>query len=179
MLLPKYTVVAVKYYTAEVSNRPPYNKQNDRQQAYFKALSTLSRVEIVKGYFKGPDVRWMPECDPGGSPLGKSVPVLKTEEKGSDLNLAVDLLYDCVRGCYDCAVIVSNDSDLVRAVRIVRQEYGKVVGMVNPHRGRPSLMLSKYASFRKRLTEKLLASAQFPKAVPIGSGAIHRPPAWS
>lgn len=54
----------------------------------------------------------MSECDAQGNYLGRTVSVLKTEEKGSDVNLAVDLLHDCVQGLYDCVVVISNDSDL-------------------------------------------------------------------
>jgi uncharacterized LabA/DUF88 family protein len=38
--------------------------------------------------------------------------IIKTEEKGSDVNLAVHLLNDAWLDHYDCAVVVSNDSDL-------------------------------------------------------------------
>ena len=40
------------------------------------------------------------------------VEVIKTEEKGSDVNLAVHLLNDAWLDRYECAVVVSNDSDL-------------------------------------------------------------------
>lgn len=178
-LFPRNAIVAVKYYTADVSNRPPDYRQNDRQQAYLKALSTLSRVEIIKGHFLGPRLRWMQQCDSGGRPLGRTVAVLRTEEKGSDVNLAVDLLHDCVRGCYECAVIISNDSDLARSIRIVRENYGKTIGIVNPQRRRMSKQLRDLAHFYGRVSETVLASSQLPDAVAIGAGVVHRPPNWS
>ena len=178
-LFPKNDVVAIKYYTADVSNRLPDYKQNHRQQAYLKALSTLSRVEIIKGRFVGPRLRWMPQCDQNGNPLGSSVPVLRTEEKGSDVNLAVDLLHDCVLGRYDCAVIISNDSDLTRAIRIVRDDYGKTIGIVNPHRRQIARQLRGLAHFRQRVSEPVLASSQLPDEVALGAGVIRRPPSWS
>jgi hypothetical protein len=46
-------------------------------------------------------------------PPPNSVTVWKNEEKGSDVNLAVHLLDDSWRSGFDCAVIVSNDSDLM------------------------------------------------------------------
>lgn len=179
LLLPLNHVVAIKYYTADVRNRPPDGQQSERQQAYLKALSTLQRVQIVKGHFLGPRVVWMQQCDPSGKPLGQSVAVLKTEEKGSDVNLAVDLLHDAVRDLYECAVIISNDSDLASAIRIARDEYGKTTGIVNPQRGRPSLRLSGLAHFHRRLNENLLSRSQLPAQVPIGRGFIRRPPEWS
>jgi len=56
--------------------------------------------------------------------------VLKTEEKGSDVNLAVHMVNDAWKNLYDCAVICSNDGDLSEAVRIVRRELHKTVLLV-------------------------------------------------
>ena len=65
------------------------------------------------------------------------VHVLKSEEKGSDVNLASHLLIDCYLSDCDVAVILSNDSDLVFPIEHVKQRLGKIIGIVNPHR-RPS-----------------------------------------
>ncbi len=62
----------------------------------------------------------------------KTVEVIKTEEKGSDVNLAVHLIHDAYQNRYESAVIVSGDSDLVTAVQIVKNELGKPVGVLNP-----------------------------------------------
>jgi len=43
--------------------------------------------------------------------------VIKTEEKGSDVNLATHLLHDAHRGWFEAAVIVSNDSDLLEPIK--------------------------------------------------------------
>jgi len=47
------------------------------------------------------------------------VKIVKTEEKGSDVNLAVHLLNDAWLNLYDCAVVISNDSDLAESCRLV------------------------------------------------------------
>ena len=181
LLLPYNDIVAVKYYTADVSNRPPDNRQNDREQVYLKALLTLPRVEIVKGRFLGPKKRRMPQCDATGAALGNKVWVLKTEEKGSDVNLAVDLLHDCIIGCYECAVVVSNDSDLARSIRIVRYQYKKIIGIVNPHNThqRMSGDLWKLKHFDRKISRKILASSQLPEDVTVGQGTIRRPQGWT
>lgn len=180
LLFPDNDIIAVKYYTADVSNRPPDNGQNDRQQVYLKALSTLRRVEIVKGHFLKPRPYRMQQCDPYGNALGCTVHVLKTEEKGSDVNLAVDLLHDCINRCYECAVIVSNDSDLARSVHIVREQYRKIIGIVNPHstHQKMSAELRELKCFDRTISRKILAASQFPEEVPIGGGVLHRPPTW-
>jgi hypothetical protein len=58
----------------------------------------------------------------------------ETEEKGSDVNLAAYFLTDAFRGDAEAFVIVSNDSDLMEPMRIVRHEPGMVVGILNPHK---------------------------------------------
>ncbi len=177
-LFPNNDIVRIKYYTAIVKNRPPDNQQSNRQKIYLMALSLLGRVEIVYGHFLGPKIVRMPQCDSSGNYLGKTTAVLKTEEKGSDVNLAVDLLFDCVQNCYDCAIIVSNDSDLLTAIRKVRETYGKVIGIVNPHAAQPSVQLSQNADFRMRLTEAIMASSQLPEALRIGDTVVRKPSSW-
>ena len=122
----------------------------------------------------------MRQCDPDGNALGGSVYVLKTEEKGSDVNLAVDLLHDCIKKLYDCAVIVSNDSDLARSVRIVREQYGKTIGIANPHATHQKMSgdLRCLKRFEGVISRRILSASQFPDEVPIGSGTLRRPSAW-
>jgi len=45
--------------------------------------------------------------------------VLRTEEKGSDVNLAAHLINDAHAGRFDEAIVVSGDSDLCDAIKIV------------------------------------------------------------
>lgn len=54
--------------------------------------------------------------------------MIKTEEKGSDINLATYLLIDAFRGDSDMAVVVSNDSDPCEPIRIVQDEFHVPVG---------------------------------------------------
>jgi uncharacterized LabA/DUF88 family protein len=62
--------------------------------------------------------------------------VIKTKEKGSDVNLATFLLLDAFRHESDIAVIVSNDSDLEQPIRALIEELNVRVGLVNPHPAR-------------------------------------------
>ena len=47
----------------------------------------------------------------------KTVQVMKSEEKGSDVNIASYLLVDAFDDDYEAAVVVSNDSDLAEPIR--------------------------------------------------------------
>ncbi len=107
-----------------------------RQQIYLRALKTWTpELSIIRGHFLTHTVR-MPLAHPTNSE--KFAEVIKTEEKGSDVNIAVHLLNDAWLNRFDCAVIVSNDSDLAEAVKIVKQDLKKVVGVIMPGKGTPS-----------------------------------------
>ena len=78
----------------------------------------------------------------------KTVQVMKSEEKGSDVNLATYLLVDAFDDEYETAVVVTNDSDLAEPIRLVRQKFKKKVLVLHPCRpGRkPSFELRKVAT---------------------------------
>ena len=61
--------------------------------------------------------------------------VIRTEEKGSDVNLAVHMLNDSWLDGYDCGVLVSNNSDVAEAMRLVREQNSKRIGLVHRVRG--------------------------------------------
>jgi len=180
VLLPDNDIVAVKYYTAEVRNMPPGYQQKRRQRKYLKALSSLPRVEVVKGLFLKPKPVRRLRCDSEGKPIGGMAWVLRTEEKGSDVNLGVDLVHDAIRDLFECAVIVSNDSDLVRPVSIAKKQYGKVIGLVNPHAHHQHMAwdLRDLADFTKSVIERTLADSQFPDEVSTPWGIVTRPSEW-
>jgi uncharacterized LabA/DUF88 family protein len=50
----------------------------------------------------------------------------KIREKGVDVHLAIDLIVGAVENLYDTAIIVSSDTDLIPAVRYIREK-GKSV----------------------------------------------------
>ena len=50
------------------------------------------------------------------------VKVIKTEEKGSDVNMAAHLVNDGHRGRYEVAVLITNDSDLHRSGHQTRSD---------------------------------------------------------
>lgn len=142
-----------------------------------RALRTLPQIEITYGSFLSHDVL-MPlvEPTPGGPKFAR---VVKTEEKGSDVNIAAHLINDAHKGSFELAVLVTNDSDLAEAIRIVRQELRLEVGILNPHEQTPSQMLLKHASYMKQIRHGVLAASQVPDVLKDAKGAFHRPKAWS
>lgn len=115
-------------------------------------------------------------AEPAGN-APRYVRVLKTEEKGSDVNLATHLLHDAHMDRYDTAVLISNDSDLVEPIRIVREQLGKRVGILNPQRY-PSRELIQHADFVKQIRAGVLAASQFSDELHDRKGILQRPAKW-
>lgn len=181
-LFPKNEIAAIKYFSAEVDQMPGNPAQALRQQVYWRALRTLPNFEIHLGHFRTRQVQAKVVRPPP-----KFIEVFKTEEKGSDVNIAAHLLMDGVRNRYDCAIVVSGDSDLVTPIRMVRDEIRKPVGVLNPQRlsgpgkrpERKSAGLKSAATFYKKgMTWGQLEKAQFPKQLVNTHGTIHRPVRW-
>lgn len=110
-------------------------------------------------------------------PPHDKVRVWKTEEKGSDVNLAVHLLNDAWLDAYDCAVIVSNDSDMTESLKMIREQFSKkIIGLITPG-GTTSAQLSKHAHFVRKIRESLLRKSQMPENIP--GTTIRKPDDWS
>ncbi len=175
LLDPKHQVARIRYFTAYVKALPHDPDQPRRQQTYLRALKMLPNVSIHLGHFLSHVVQ-MPRARPrfGRHPL---VEVIKSEEKGSDVNLATYLLCDAYEDECDAAVVVSNDSDLLEPVRILRDRLGIVVGILNPQ-PHPSAVLRKNATFFKQIRKGVLATSQFPEILTDSHGSFQKPESW-
>lgn len=108
----------------------------------------------------------------------RMVDVDKTEEKGSDVNLAVHLVNDAWADRFDVALVISNDSDLAEAISLARQR-GKPVGVANPSSDpaiKMNYKLYEVASFKRRIEEKHLKASLLPD--PIPKTTIRKPTGW-
>ena len=111
----------------------------------------------------------------------KTVQVMKSEEKGSDVNIACYLLVDAFDGDYDAAVVISNDSDLAEPIHLVRRKFGKPVIVLHPCGGgrKPSFELRKVASKSMMVDASLLPACQFPATLTDAAGRpFHKPASW-
>jgi uncharacterized LabA/DUF88 family protein len=174
MLLPHNEIVGIKYYTARVKPRSTDPDQAMRQQVYIRALLTEPTVSVIYGHFLSHTIT-MPLANPTGRE--RFARVIKTEEKGSDVNLATHLVHDAHLDRFDTAVVVSNDSDLLEPIRLVRGDLGKKVGILNPQ-ARPSRVLHANTDFFKQIREGVLRASQFPNVLTDARGQIHKPAAW-
>ena len=174
VLQPHHDVLKVKYFTARVSGTPTDQAQPQRQDVYLRALQRFRpEVEVYFGHFLRHRVR-----APLAQPLAgrHTAEVIRTEEKGSDVNLAVHLLNDGWLDAYDCGVVVSNDSDVAEAMRLVREQQRKRIGLVTPGTRRPSQQLREHADFVRHIRANGLRHSQLPDPIP-GSN-IRKPVTW-
>jgi len=68
----------------------------------------------------------------------KTVEMIHTEEKGSDVKFAVHMLNDAWMNEVDSAVVVTTDSHISEAMRIVKKQLNKHVGLITVGRRHPS-----------------------------------------
>ncbi len=174
-LLKTSTIVEIKYFTARVVARSHDPQQPNRQDLYLRALQTIPNLSIIFGQFLAHKVR-MPLAHPPNKGA-KTVEVIKTEEKGSDVNLATAMLVDGFEGKYELAVVVSNDSDLYAPIDAVVNRLRLKVGLLNPH-PKPSQQLRKTATFIKPIREGVLRASQFSDQLTDTNGTFTKPPTW-
>jgi uncharacterized LabA/DUF88 family protein len=123
-VFPDLTIHRTRYFTAMVKGDQP---QTQRQLTYIRALKTLPKISIHLGYYQAHKV-WARHC----TPPPDMVQIHKTEEKGSDVNLATYMMADAFRDDCDQLVVITNDSDLAEPVRIINRELRKRVLVINP-----------------------------------------------
>lgn len=108
----------------------------------------------------------------------KTVEVFKTEEKGSDVNLATHLLVDCFENSFDVAIVISNDSDLMLPIKTVKKKMKKLVFVLNPHKN-DSIQLKKFSHVHRQIKVENLAASQFPNPITTqGGDNITKPISW-
>jgi hypothetical protein len=170
-------IVLIRYFTARVDSDPSDPTKHVRQDTYFRALKAhIPFLTIHEGTFLRHPVR-MPLVQPPRYG-GKTVEVWKTEEKGSDVNLASHLLNDAWLDAFDAAFVITNDSDQAEAIRLTVKR-GKAVGVCCTERdvSRPaSYELRAVSSFTRRIAVKHLRQSQMPDQIP--GTTITKPSVW-
>ena len=180
VLSPRNVIEKIKYFTATVQSTPSNPQVHIRQQAYLQALAhCCPLVEVHYGHFLRHRVR-MENATPPPATWG----VWKTEEKGSDVNLALHVLNDAWQDAYDAAVIVSNDSDLAESMRLVKLHHPrKTLGLITPgatrtgtSKRRTSQQLKQHADFQREIRGATISQSQLPAVIPNTS--IAKPAVW-
>ena len=185
-LLPISSIGRMRYFSARVWEHLGNPGGRVRQEAYWRALRTLPALDIIEGRLDSRD-RWYPvfplqyHSEPGAGSQPVMARVSRIEEKRTDVNIAAYLLLDCFKGEYERAVVISNDSDLSLPIRMVRDDFGKEVIIVNPvrsaSRGAKELARASTGMIH-RVNTSLLARCQFPSRLTDAKGTFSKPPSW-
>jgi len=193
---PKYNIQKIKYFSAITKARKDDLDKPVRQLAYFRALQTLPDLEIIYGTFLENEVKmFVPErtkkCGRQEAnvelsraktrlPLfGKNYLVVnKTEEKGSDVNLATHLIIDAYEKNFDVAIIVSNDSDLAKPIEIVNNMPNLTVRLLNPYSKTNNKLQDAVNRNIKIIRRSALKNSQFPDDMNDINGDFHKPDDW-
>jgi len=144
------------------------------QEAYLKALDTLTSVTVTCGNHKRKTVRCLVRaCTYVGEREFTTL-----EEKRTDVQIALQMLEDAYENRAERFVLVSGDSDLVPAVNRVKGR-GKEVVVYIPARAMKrgaAVELRSAANRHATLPTTLLGHAHFPEEIPDGAGGVIRKP---
>ena len=174
LLNPDDTVEKIKYFTTRVGARTNDLDAPRRQQLYLNALNTLPNIEMHFGSFLTKTKTRPLQANPT-----QFVTVLDTEEKGSDVNLASHLIHDGWQGVYDLALVMSQDSDLIEPLRMVKEDLRKTVGLIWLDGRRPNPRLTRVASFVRHASPADFAASQFDNPLLDANGnQITKPNTW-
>jgi hypothetical protein len=110
------------------------------------------------------------------------VPVMvcinRSEEKGSDVNLASHLLTDGFKRRYEIPIVITRDSDLSETYRLLRTELGCGLAVVTPA-DRQCNKLAEWGTEFYSIHDFDLSKYQLPLAITDGRGKITKPAAWA
>jgi 6-hydroxy-3-succinoylpyridine 3-monooxygenase len=176
---------AIKYFTAPILRA--FAQSDDSvscQHNYHIALRGHigDGIEIIKGYHDAKPARAFAWEEGKSARECKKLDIWKLEEKQSDVSLALNAYSDAVRKEVDQVIAVTNDSDFVPAMKMLRQHTSAVVGLIVPMRqnvGNVNTELTKHAHWvRTHIREEEFSASQLPAMVRLQNGAVHKPLSW-
>lgn len=174
-LRPNDTVEHVRYFTAPVHGKVDPGCPV-RQELYLRALRTLPRFSDHLGRFRSHAVDMPLAVQVPGS--SRMVSVIKTEEKGSDVNLATYLLIDGMDLLYEEALVISNDSDLVEPIVVANHRFGHV-HVIRPN-NQFNGQIAAAATTYEPIPAGLILACQLPPTIKLPHRkVISRPTAWT
>jgi len=165
LLQPHQRLNKIYFFTAVTDHFGPGT--NKRHKQYLKALKSTS-IEVVQGFFKYDPVK------------------KRLEEKQTDSNIVAYLVEGAFTNQYDTAFILSGDSDIVPAVRVIKRNketQSKIIGFIPPpysgkkHARNPlsiqnTSALNEICDFQKNLSISNVAKHLFPDRIYDAKGNL-------
>jgi 6-hydroxy-3-succinoylpyridine 3-monooxygenase len=177
--------LAIKYFTAPIlRNFARAEDSVSSQVQYHRALANHRKatIEIIEGYYDAKPARAHVFIKGKPAVACEKMEIWKLEEKESDVSLALHAYSDAVRDEVDHVVIVTNDTDIVPAMRMIRLHSTATIGLIVPAREqlrRVNADLKRLAHWtRDHILESELDAAQLPNTVRLGNQTVHKPASW-
>lgn len=177
--LQEFEIVKIKYFTARIQPKPHEKSQHIRQNIYLRALQTNPLIEVEFGKFSSetkslPKSPW--EYDEKGIPLQAKVKV--HQEKGSDVNLATNLVFDVLKRQADAFIVVTNDSDQVGPLRKLKNENKGLIGLILTSKEPAVELMGIGLPIVRQIREGILSISQLPDELSDAVGIIRKPSSW-
>lgn len=184
-----YSIVGIKYFTSDVlaSLSPNGDESIRAQRNYLRALElSCSNVEIIKGYYSKFQGNYFKNSDP--IDFSQTLEVIRPEEKQTDVKVSIHMIADAYEKRCEQQVLVSNDSDFVPVLEMLKQCAPKMtLGLIVPiptadleeRQVQPNKVLRKLADWsRWPIDLKTLEACQLPEKIPTNKKPITRPKHW-
>ncbi len=151
------------YFTAYLTHRP---EKLVRHRAYVRALEATG-VECVLGRFKYGEIRCR-NCRARWRSY---------EEKETDVHIGIRIVRDAFRDVFDVCYLVSADTDLAPAIRMLKREFpGKeFVSVATPRRPHASEFV-RLADRTLKITDYALSRCLLPAEITGSDGRVIRRP---
>lgn len=163
----KDKIIDVYYFTAYAEWEAD---KKARHQLLIRALN-MNGVKIIFGKFKLRDKKCR-ICHRTYQTF---------EEKQTDVNISVKLFQCAYNDTFDKGILVTGDSDIVPAIKAVKESFpAKQIGVVIPI-GRSAEDMKNACDFHMKMKEKHLRDSQFPDSIIIDAAkgiTLNRPPMW-
>ena len=148
----------VYYFSAYATWLPGAYK---RHRTYVRALQAAG-VTVILGKFKEKDRKCL-KCGHRWK---------AHEEKETDVNIAVAMLSRAIKAEYDRALLISQDSDLAPAIRVLESQLSKPVRVIAPPSRQHSAELTDAASEKAKIKIGHLVKCQLADIVHDAGGNV-------
>lgn len=180
--------LSIKFFTAKILEKAAKADDSVACQAkYHNALKKKynGQIDLIEGYYSLIEAKAkIVDVDkPNTSPKDcQEITVWKLEEKQSDVNLALQAYHDAITGAVDHVVIVTNDTDIAPALKLIREHTKVIVGLVIPtkdHVRIPNAGLKDHAHWvRTHINKDELTASQLPRVIHGGRQPTAKPESW-
>ncbi len=151
-------LIQIKYFSAIFEANP---QKANRHRRYIKVLKD-KKIKVILGKFKHKDL-YCKRCHRN---------YRSTEEKRTDVNIALHILQDAYKNRYDTIILVSGDTDLIPAIKMLKADFPtKKIGVIFPY-GRKNLELANQVHFNKKIKIIDMEIAILPDAYNLRDGKV-------